>query len=66
MAEMEELEIKESFSFTSKSGKVISDLRIEPKSNGAYEITALVDGDSYKCHRHVKREENQRLSLLQQ
>lgn len=66
MAEMEELEIKESFSFTSKSGKVISDLRIEPKSNGAYEITALVDGDSYKCHLHVKSEENQRLSLLQQ
>lgn len=66
MAEMEELEIKESFSFTSKSGKVISDLRIEPKSNGAYQITALVDGDSYKCHLHVKSEENQRLSLLQQ
>ena len=66
MAEMEELEIKESFSFTSKNGKVISDLRIEPKSNGAYEITALVDGDSYKCHLHVKSEENQRLSLLQQ
>ena len=62
MAEMEELEIKESFSFTSKSGKVISDLRIEPKSNGAYQITALVDGDSYKCHLHVKSEENQRLS----
>ena len=62
MAEMEELEVKESFFFTSKSGKVISDLRIEPKSNGAYEITALVDGDSYKCHLHVKSEENQRLS----
>ena len=64
MAEMEELEIKESFSFTSKSGKVISDLRIEPKSNGAYQITALVDGDSYKCHLHVKSEENQRLSSI--
>lgn len=64
MAELAELDYNKSFSFISPSGKAINDLKIEPESNGAYQITALVDGESYKRHLHVKSKENQRLSKI--
>lgn len=64
MAELAELDYNKSFSFISPSGKEINDLKIEPESNGAYQITALVDGESYKRHLHVKSKENQRLSKI--
>ena len=50
------------FSFTTTDGNVVSGLSIEPKSNGAYEVSAIVDGREFRSHILPRSNEGKALS----